>query len=88
VSGRPTPPQRPLRRRGARDDRMNVRGPAQNGRSDRLDDSSPAHKNEPPVVVLVEAPDPDGRRWQVALELLLEAGRTTMTSEAEADAPR
>jgi hypothetical protein len=33
-------------------------------------------------VVLVETPDPDGRRWQAALDLLLEAGRT-MTRAAD-----
>jgi hypothetical protein len=42
----------------------------------------PAPTARPPVVVLVETPDPDGRRWQVALELLLEAGRP-MTPETE-----
>ncbi len=37
---------------------------------------------QPPIAVLVEVPDPDGRRWQQALEILLEAGRV-ITPEAE-----
>ncbi len=32
--------------------------------------------------ILVERPDPDGRRWEVALTLLLEAGRDGMPSSA------
>jgi hypothetical protein len=36
-----------------------------------------------PTVLLIEHPDPDGRRWQFALELLLEAGR--LTAEADPD---
>jgi hypothetical protein len=44
------------------------------GRQALLDDGRAAPKNEPPVAILVETPDPDGRRWQAALELLLEAG--------------
>ena len=55
------------------------------GRQAPLDDGRAAPKNGPPAVTLVEVPDPDGRRWQAALELLLEAGRTVTT---ETDAPR
>jgi hypothetical protein len=40
-----------------------------------LDDRTSAPKNGA-LVTLVEVPDPDGHRWQAALELLLEAGRT------------
>ncbi len=32
--------------------------------------------------VVVECPDPSGRRWQAALDLLLEAGRESAESRA------
>jgi hypothetical protein len=50
-----------------------------------LDDGAETPKNGPPVAILVEATDPDGRRWKAALELLLEAGRIVTT---ETDAPQ
>ena len=34
-----------------------------------------ARIRRPPTAVLVEMPDPSGRRWQRAFEMLLEAGR-------------
>ena len=40
----------------------------------KLDASAVGSKNGRPSVVLIEYPDPEGRRWQTALELLLEAG--------------
>jgi hypothetical protein len=50
-----------------------------------LDDGPVTEKNRLPAVTLVEVPDPDGRRWQAVLELLLEAGRALTT---ETDVPQ
>jgi hypothetical protein len=38
-------------------------------------DSGPRTAEEPREVVIVERSDPDGMRWNAALDLLLEAGR-------------
>jgi len=46
------------------------RGQVQKG----LDPSPSQAKNVGPAVVIVERPDPGDRRWQAALEILLEAG--------------
>jgi len=46
------------------------RGQAQQG----LDPSPSQAKNVGPAVVIVERPDPGDRRWQGALDILLEAG--------------
>jgi hypothetical protein len=55
--------------------------------SARLDDEHPRDNNGPaimPAVHLVEYPDPEGRRWQRALEILLEAGRAARRAESVA----
>jgi hypothetical protein len=55
--------------------------------SSRLDRESPLANNGPalmPVIHIVECPDPDGRRWQRALELLLEAGRRRQGTDSAA----
>jgi hypothetical protein len=55
--------------------------------SERLDGESPLANNGPalmPVIHIVECPDPAGRRWQRALELLLEAGRVPQETDSAA----
>jgi len=55
--------------------------------SARLDRESLLANNGPammPVIHIVECPDPDGRRWRRALELLLEAGRGRQTTDSAA----
>jgi hypothetical protein len=55
--------------------------------SGRLDRKDSLHNNGPaimPAVHIVEYPDPEGRRWQRAFELLLEAGRTDRPAEPAA----
>jgi hypothetical protein len=64
-------------------------GPEAEGRgvSERLDRKPPCPNNGPaimPAVHIVEYPDPEGRRWQRALELLLEAGRAARRAEPAA----
>jgi hypothetical protein len=57
------------------------------GVSERLDRKPPCPNNGPaimPAVHIVEYPDPEGRRWQRALELLLEAGRAARRAEPAA----
>jgi hypothetical protein len=54
--------------------------------SERLDPRHGLPNNDsatmPPVIV--EYPDPDGHRWQRALEILLEAGRAARRAESAA----
>jgi hypothetical protein len=52
----------------------------------RLDEGSGLPNNDSAIMppVIVEYPDQDGRRWQRALEILLEAGRTARQEESAA----
>jgi hypothetical protein len=54
--------------------------------SERLDDGRGLPNNDSAIMppVIVEYPDPDGRRWQRALEILLEAGRAARRAESAA----
>ena len=48
-----------------------------------LDDDRGGSKNgaSAGVAVIVERPDPEGRRWQAVLDLLLEAGRPAQEND-------
>jgi hypothetical protein len=54
--------------------------------SDHLDDRHALPNNGSAIMppVIVEYPDQDGRRWQRALEILLEAGRAARRAESVA----